>query len=91
MRSHTDTNKGSNVTQKAVNAGKDGQQRKDKLPFWKVALSIAQAGFGVQSHANRERDFGQGSIGTYVAAALIFTAVFVLSLLLIVRLVLGEL
>ncbi|HWK54224.1 MAG TPA: DUF2970 domain-containing protein [Hyphomicrobiales bacterium] len=59
------------------------------MPFWRVVLSVMQASFGVQSNKNRERDFGQGSLVPFIVAALIFTAVFVTTLLLIVRWVLS--
>ncbi|MEX2366171.1 MAG: DUF2970 domain-containing protein [Pseudohongiellaceae bacterium] len=59
------------------------------LPFWKVVLSVIQASFGVQKRENRERDFQQTSWVPFVVAALIFTALFVVSLVLVVRLVLS--
>lgn len=59
------------------------------LPFWRVTLSVLQACFGVQSDANRQRDFGQRSILPYVTAALIFTSLFILTLVVIVRMVLS--
>ncbi|MDT8428577.1 MAG: DUF2970 domain-containing protein [Pseudomonadales bacterium] len=59
-----------------------------KLPFWRMVLSVIQASFGVQSEANKERDFEQGSIAGFILAAILFTTLFVLSLLAIVSLVL---
>lgn len=67
---------------------KNGQTPKD-LPFWSVILSVIQASFGVQSSNNRERDFKQGKLLTFITAALIFTAIFIGTLLLIVRWVLS--
>ena len=64
------------------------ESKKDKIPFWRVVLSVIQASFGVQTRENRERDFKQGNWLPYVVAALLFTAVFVLVLMFIVRLVL---
>lgn len=61
-----------------------------KLSFWQVALSVIQASFGVQSQHNRERDFKQGSLITFIVAALIFTSLFVGTLVLIVRSVLSS-
>lgn len=63
----------------------DSQQR--RLPFWRMMLSVLQASFGVQSRENKERDFTQGSIAGFIAAALIFTVIFVLALMFIVSLV----
>lgn len=64
------------------------ESKKDKIPFWRVVLSVIQASFGVQSRENRERDFKQGAWLPFVVAAIAFTAVFVLALMLIVKLVL---
>ena len=60
-----------------------------KIPFWRVVLSVIQASFGVQTRENRERDFKQGSWLPYVVAAVLFTAVFVLVLVFVVKLVLA--
>lgn len=64
------------------------ESKKDKIPFWRVVLSVVQASFGVQSKENRERDFKQGSWLPFVVAGLLFTAAFVLALLLVVKTVL---
>ena len=42
-------------------------------------------GLGVQSSSNRERDFQQGSVMRFVAVGVGLTAVFVLSLLFLVK------
>jgi hypothetical protein len=65
------------------------ESKNGKIPFWRVVLSVIQASFGVQSKENRERDFKQGSWLPFVIAALLFTAVFVLILLFVVRTVLA--
>ena len=50
-------------------------EEKDKKPsFGQVVLSTLAAAIGVQSDKNRERDFKGGSIKTYIAAGVIFTA-----------------
>lgn len=59
------------------------------LSFWQTLLSVGQASFGVQNQKNKERDFEKGSIKGFVAAALIFTVMFVLTLVVIVSVVLG--
>lgn len=56
--------------------------------FLQVVLSTLAAAIGVQSNKNRERDFRSGSIKAYVAAGIIFTTLFVLTLVLVVRTVL---
>tara|TARA_R110001592_G_scaffold105797_3_gene297463 strand:- start:484 stop:705 length:222 start_codon:yes stop_codon:yes gene_type:complete len=63
-------------------------EEKTKLPFWKTLLSVMQASFGVQSRANKERDFANGSVKGFVVAALIFTALFIATLVIVVRSVL---
>jgi hypothetical protein len=68
---------------------KSGDKSHDNIPFWRVVLSVIQASFGVQNPANRERDFKQGSIMPFVVAAVLFTVLFVVTLLLVVNLVLG--
>ncbi len=63
-----------------------------KTSFWRAVISVIQASFGVQSHKNRERDFQDlenGRFGPYVMAGVLFTVVFVLSLILVVKVVLG--
>ncbi len=60
------------------------------IPFWRVVLSVIQASFGVQNRKNRERDFASGKFLPFVVAALLFTALFVLSIALVVRLVLPD-
>ena len=66
------------------------ESKKERIPFWRVVLSVIQASFGVQTRENRERDFKQGNWLPYVVAALLFTAVFVLVLMFAVRLVLAN-
>ncbi|WP_323844504.1 DUF2970 domain-containing protein [Microbulbifer magnicolonia] len=62
----------------------------EKPSFGQVVLSTLAAAIGVQSSKNRERDFKGGSIKTYIAAGVIFTALFVLTLVLVVKTVLGN-
>ncbi|HLT64068.1 MAG TPA: DUF2970 domain-containing protein [Pseudohongiella sp.] len=69
-----------------VNDQKSGEE--ERVPFWRVMLSVMQASYGVQNQKNKERDFQKGSIGGFVAAALIFTVLFVLTLVTVVSLVL---
>lgn len=64
-------------------------RKSESLSFWQTLLSVGQASFGVQNQKNKERDFEKGSIKGFVAAALIFTVVFVLTLVVIVNVVLG--
>ncbi|WP_105104246.1 DUF2970 domain-containing protein [Microbulbifer pacificus] len=63
----------------------------DKKPsFGQVVLSTLAAAIGVQSNKNRERDFKGGSIKAYIAAGVIFTTLFVITLILVVKTVLSN-
>jgi len=56
----------------------------------RVLMSVLAAAFGVQSEENREHDFTRGDPVTYILAGLIFTVVFVLTLIGVVMLVLPD-
>lgn len=66
-----------------------GGEDKGSLTFSSVAMSILAAAIGVQSKANKERDFKHGSPGAFIVAGLLFTALFVGALVLVVRFVLS--
>jgi hypothetical protein len=59
-----------------------------KQSFWDIFQSIAAAAFGVQSQANRERDFQQTSIAPFIVGGIIFVALFVAILLSVVAFIL---
>ena len=50
-----------------------------------VILSTLAAAFGVQSGKNRERDFSKGNFKAYVISGLIFTAVFISTIVVLVK------
>ena len=56
--------------------------------FWEVVMSVMAAALGVQNSKNRERDFTRGNPLVFIAAGLIFTVLFVLTLVGVVNLVL---
>ena len=64
-------------------------QETGSLTFLTVVMSTLAAAIGVQSKANKERDFKHGSAGPFIVAGLIFTALFVGTLVLVVRFVLS--
>ena len=64
----------------------DSEQKPPTL--WQVAKSVAAAFFGVQSEANRQRDFTRGRPGQFFIIGLVATALFVLVMIGIVKLVL---
>jgi len=49
-----------------------------------VIRSVLSAAVGVQSDKNRLKDFGQGSLPVYIITGLIFTVLFVMSLIFLV-------
>ena len=65
-------------------------QEAKKLNPVQVAASVFAAGLGVQSSKNRERDFKQGRIGTFIVAGLVFTVLFIGTVYTVVSLVLSN-
>lgn len=64
------------------------QQDKKPPTFWQMLQSVLAAAFGVQSGKNRERDFTQGKPSHFILLGLLFTALFVLVIIGVVKLVL---
>lgn len=58
-----------------------------KVTFWTIVRSTLAAAIGVQSRANRQRDFEHGTPGAFIAAGVLFTAAFVAVLVGVVYLV----
>lgn len=61
---------------------------KSQLSFWQLLKSVFSAFLGVQSNANRERDFSQGKMSHFIWMGLLFGLVFVASIIGVVQLVL---
>jgi len=59
----------------------------NKPGLWQIISSVLAAGFGVQSQANRERDFTSGSASHYVIVGILATILFIATLLFIVNLI----
>ena len=57
----------------------------EAISFWTIVASTLAAAIGVQSRANTERDFASGRVGPFIAAGLIFTALFIGVLVLVVQ------
>lgn len=55
--------------------------------FWEVVMSVLAAALGVQSSKNRKRDFTKGNPLVFITAGLVFTILFVLTLIGIVNLI----
>ncbi|MDD5320458.1 MAG: DUF2970 domain-containing protein [Methylococcales bacterium] len=60
-----------------------------KPTLTQVFKSVLAAVIGVQSDANRKKDFEQGSLSTYIIAGLIFMVFFVAAIIFIVSIVTG--
>ena len=53
----------------------------------RIIQSTLAAAIGVQSKKNRERDFQEGNAGTFIVAGIIFTVLFIATVMTVVRLV----
>ena len=63
---------------------------KKPLSFLEILGSTFAAAIGVQSKANKKRDFSQGKPTQFVFAGIIFAAIFVVSVVAVVRTVLSS-
>lgn len=69
---------------------KQDEQRPRRGVGWlNVAKSTIAAACGVQTNANRERDFQQGKPVAFIVAGLIFVLLFILGMVGLVQLVLS--
>ncbi len=62
---------------------------KKGLSVWQIATSTVAAAFGVQSKANKDRDFSTGKPIHFIIAGIVFTALFVIAIIAVVNLVLS--
>ena len=67
------------------------QEALPPLTFRQMLSSTLAAAVGVQSQDNRERDFSRGKASHFILMGVGFTVVFVIVMVMIVQLVLGEL
>lgn len=61
----------------------------EKPGLWAVVMSVLAAMFGVQTEANRRRDFSSGNPMAYIIVFVIFLALFVLGIAGLVTLVIS--
>ena len=66
----------------------DTDEKPEKLNPFQVIGRVFAAGLGVQSSKNRERDFKQGRMGVFIAAGIIFTLLFIGTVVTVVQMVL---
>ena len=65
-------------------------EKKEKLSILHIITSVLAAAIGVQNKKNQEKDFnGKDSIYIYIAAGIIFTALFVFTVATVVKNVLA--
>lgn len=50
----------------------------------RIVQSTLAAAIGVQSKKNRERDFEEGNAGTFIVAGILFTVLFVATIVVVV-------
>ncbi len=65
-------------------------EKKPKLGLGHMVLTVLAAAIGVQTSKNHAKDFEQGSPLPYIIAGVVFTAVFLVTLILVVKWVLAE-
>lgn len=70
--------------------GSPDPSREKKPTLIQEISSVLAAFFGVQSGRNRERDFSRGNAKRFIVLGLVLTAVFVLTVLTVVRLVMAR-
>ncbi len=56
--------------------------------LFQIVASVVSAAFGVQTEENRQRDFAGGNPMVYIIGGIVFTVVFIMSIVGIVTLVL---
>ncbi|BBL71060.1 DUF2970 domain-containing protein [Methylogaea oryzae] len=64
--------------------------KQTKPNLMQVIASTLSAAIGIQSSANRERDFTAGSAKTFIVTGVIGTVLFILAIIFVVRLVLSK-
>jgi hypothetical protein len=85
---HDNTLFNQNCRDKDLNSPEEPDSDEEmQLSFWQLLKSTLSAFVGVQSNANRERDFKHGKVSHFIWMALLFGLVFVLTLLGVVQLV----
>lgn len=67
----------------------ENEKKTSGITFFSFIGSLFSAWFGVQSNANRERDFEQGKFSHFIIGGIIFAVLFVLMVIGIVQIVLS--
>ena len=61
------------------------------LTFLEIFGSTIAAALGVQSFANRKRDFTRGEVRHFIVSGIVFVACFVVGMVALVNLIIGQL
>jgi len=69
--------------------GEETREDPPRVSTGSVIGSIFAAAFGVQSSRNKERDFAQGNYRHFIIGGIVFTVLFVVTLIVIVNVVTG--
>lgn len=64
------------------------EEENKPLTLWEMLQSVLSAALGVQSGKNRSRDFSRGKPSHFILLGVLFTALFVIVLLVTVKLIL---
>jgi len=67
------------------------KDKSEKVGFFTVVLSAMLAALGVQNRKNLERDFAHSSPFPFIVAGVVFTFLFVVGMIFLVKTVLGSL
>ena len=67
----------------------NSSQKKDSISFGTLLLSVLSAFFGVQSSANRERDFSSGKLSHFIIIGLLLGLIFILIVVGVVNVVMN--
>ena len=76
------------MSEQSPERGSGSAEGKKPVPMMRVVKSIAAAAFGVQSSRNREADFTHGNYRHFIIGGIVFTVIFVLTIVFVVSLVL---
>ena len=67
------------------------EEEKVTINFWQLLKSTMSAFIGVQSNANRERDFKHGKVSHFIGIGILFGITFVLAITTLVKVVMNSL
>jgi hypothetical protein len=71
------------------NQGPDETSAKQRLPALSLIGSLFAGAFGVQTQKNRDRDFKQGKFHHFIIGGILFSILFILAIIGIVKLVMS--